>query len=93
MSWTWTVTAGLMALPAWVVVGCWTKPSLLAPAGLTVMPDSVPVIVLVTVSVAVIDWEPAVLSVAEKVPVPLVSVVLAGSVAWASLLVKWTVPV
>ncbi len=47
---------------------------------------------LVTVSVAVIDWVPAVSSVAEKVPVPLVRVALAGSVAWASLLVKWTVP-
>ena len=23
---TWTVTAGLMALPATVLVGCWTKP-------------------------------------------------------------------
>ncbi len=38
----------------------------------TVMPPSVPVIVLVTVSVAVTDWVPAVLSVTPllKVSVP-----------------------
>ena len=44
-SWTCTVTAGLMAVPAVVVVGCWTKLSLLAPAGFTVMPLWVPVMV------------------------------------------------
>ena len=38
----------------------------------------VPVIVLVTVSVAVIVWLPAVFSVTLNVPVPLVKVVLAG---------------
>ena len=43
-------------------------------------------------SVAVIVWLPAVLSVALKVPVPLVSVELAGRAAWPSVLVKWTVP-
>ena len=69
-SWTCTVTAGLMAVPAWVVVGCWTKPSLLAAAALTVMPLWVPVMDPVTVSVAVIDWVPAVLSVTEKTWVP-----------------------
>ena len=47
---------------------------------------------LVTVSVAVIVWLPAVISVTLKVPAPLVSVALAGSTAAASLLVKWTVP-
>ena len=52
----------------------------------------VPVIELVAVSVAVIVWLPAVFSVALKVPVPLVSVLLAGRTAWPSLLVKWTVP-
>ena len=42
----------------------------LAPAGLTVMPLWVPVMDPVTVSVAVIDWVPAVLSVTEKMWVP-----------------------
>ena len=52
-----------------------------------------PVIELVTVSVAVIVWLPPVFSVTLKVPVPLVSVEFAGRTAAASLLVKWTVPV
>ncbi len=41
----------------------------------------VPVIEAATVSVAVMVWLPAVFSVAEKVPVPFVSVALAGSTA------------
>ena len=46
-----------------------------------------------TVSVAVMVCVPGVTSVAENVPVPLVSVVFAGSVvAPGSLLVKWIVP-
>jgi hypothetical protein len=52
----------------------------------------VPVIEAVTVSVAVIVWPPVVLSVAEKVPVPFVSVEFAGSTAWLSVLVKCAVP-
>ena len=52
----------------------------------------VPVMVLVAVSVAVTVWLPAVLSVTLNVPVPLVSVALAGRLAAPSLLVKWTVP-
>jgi hypothetical protein len=47
----------------------------------TVIKLEVPAIEAVTVSAAVIVWPPAVLSVAEKVPVPLVSVELAGSTA------------
>ena len=43
-SWTCTVTAGLMAVPAVVVVGCWTKLSLLAPAGFTVKVPEVPAV-------------------------------------------------
>ena len=42
----------------------------------------------ITVSVAVIVWLPAVFSVALNVPVPLVSVLVAGRRAWPSLLVK-----
>ena len=41
----------------------------------------------VTVSVAVTVWEPGELKVTEKLPTPLVSVLLAGSVADPSLLV------
>src|SRR5689334_1335945 len=36
LSWICTVTAGAMAEPDWVSVGCWTKNSLLAVAGFTV---------------------------------------------------------
>ena len=53
----------------------------------------VPVIVAVVTSVAVMVWLPSELKVALKTPTPLVNVVLPGSVAAASLLVKWTVPV
>ena len=63
-----------------------------AAAGLTVIVPDVPVIEEVTVSVAVIVWVPAVFSVTENVPAPLVSVELAGNVATPSLLVKCTVP-
>ncbi len=48
----------------------------------------------VVVSVAVIVCGPAVFKVALNVPVPLVNTTpLAGNVPWASLVVKWTVPV
>ena len=49
-------------------------------------------IVLLAASPTVMVWLPAVSSVALKVPVPLVSVQSGGSMAWPSLLVKWTVP-
>ena len=68
-------------------------------AGLTVIPDDVPVMLAVTVSVAVMVCEPAVFRVAPlvKVLAPLVSVASAGNplpaVAWPSVEVKWTVPV
>ena len=51
-----------------------------------------PLIEAVTVSAAVRVWLPVVFRVAVKVPVPLVKVAFAGSTAWASLLVKCTVP-
>jgi len=44
------------------------------------------------VSVALIIRLPAVFKVALKLPVPLLNVLLPGSTAWASLLVKWIVP-
>ena len=63
-----------------------------AAAALTFTVPLLPVIGRLTVSVAVIVWLPAVFSVTLNVPVPLVSVALAGRTAAASLLVKWTVP-
>ena len=92
---TCTVSAGLMALPACVSVGCWPKASLLAAAALTVMPVWEPLSVF-TESVAVIDWVPAVFSVALNVVcVPLSparNVYEAGKTAWPSLLLKVTAP-
>src|SRR5205085_111567 len=63
-----------------------------AAAALTAIALLVPVMLGVTVSVAVIVWLPAVFNVALNVPVPFVSVESAGSVAAPSVPVKWTVP-
>ena len=63
-----------------------------AASALTAIVLLVPVIEAVTVSVAVIVWLPAVLSVALNVPAPFVRVLSAGNVALPSVLVKWTVP-
>ena len=52
-----------------------------------------PEIDTVKVSAAVREWLPADTMVAVKVPVPLLRVEFAGSVANPSLLEKWTVPV
>ena len=60
----------LLAAPAVSVVGKPVTVNEVAAAALTVMPVSLPVMAGVAVSVAVIDWVPAVLSVAEKVSVP-----------------------
>ena len=67
---SWAVTVTLWAAPA--VVGL-VKPEtmkLVVGPRLTVMPLWVPVMVPVTVSVAVIDWVPNDLSVTEKTWVP-----------------------
>lgn len=58
----------------------------------TVIVLEVPVMELVTVSVAVMVWLPAVFSVELNVPTPLVKVLLAGNMAAPSVLVKCTVP-
>ena len=79
------------AVPAVAVAGALTT-KCVAAAALTAIVPEVPVIVEVTVSVAVIVWLPAVLSVAEKVPVPLVSAEFAGGTAEPSVLVKPTIP-
>jgi hypothetical protein len=82
------------AVPAVAVAGALTmKWVAVVPAPLTVMVLLVPMMLAVTVSVAVSVWGPAVCRVALKVPVPAVKVLLAGRLAVPSLLVKWTVPV
>ena len=81
----------LKEVPAVAVAGADTR-KCVAAAALTVMAAEVPVIELVTVSVAVRVWLPRVLRVAENVPVPAVRVEFAGKVAAPSVLVKCTVP-
>ena len=82
----------LKAVPAVAVVGAVTA-KCVAAAALTETLLLVPVTETVTVSVAVRVCVPEVLSVALKVPSPLVSVLSAGNTAWPSPLVKWAVPV
>ena len=77
-------------VPGLVVLGVETEKWVAG--SLTSIADEVPVIEAVTVSVAATVWLPAVPRVAEKVPVPFVSLELAGSTARLSLLEKWTVP-
>ena len=62
--------------------------SLEAAAAFTVMPVLEPVIDEDTVSVAVMDCDPAVFNVKLKLPTPFVRVVSDGSDAWLSELVK-----
>ena len=69
------VTITLNAAPDVAVAGAVTAKWVAAPAD-TVVEFEVPVIEAVTVSVAVMVCAPAVFSVAENVPVPLVNVVL-----------------
>ena len=89
MNWSWAVTVKLNALPA---VGDAEEIRRWVAAGLTKIAGELPVVELVTVSVAVMVWLPAVLSVAVNVRVPLESDELTGRVADPSLEVKWTVP-
>jgi hypothetical protein len=86
-------TVTLNAVPAVPVVGTVVYASFVAAPAFTVIPVCEPVIVLVTVSVAVIDCVPAVPSVTLKPFVPLVSVELDGSTALLSELVTATIPV
>jgi len=57
------------------------------------MPPLLPLIVAVTVSVAVIVTVVAVLKVMLNVPTPFTKTAFAGRMAFASVLVKWAVPV
>ena len=85
------MTVTLIAVPAVSVLGALTE-KCVAAAALTEIELVVPVMALLTVSVAVTVCAPAVLRVTENVPTPLVSVPFAGKVARPSVLVKWTVP-
>src|SRR5712691_5999674 len=60
LSWTAIVTAGRILAPANELLGCCVKASLVAVVALTRIALLVPVIELVTVSVAVTVWLPAV---------------------------------
>jgi hypothetical protein len=86
------VTVTLVAVPAVAVPGMDTEKCVANPDP-TVIAFDVPVIVPVTVSVAVTVWLPFVFNVIWKLPVPFVSVEFAGNTAEPSLLVKCTVPV
>lgn len=82
----------LNGVPAVATPEAATRKCVAAPDKTAIALD-VPVMLEVTVSVAVTDWFPKVLKVTGKVPAPPVSVVFAGSTAEGSVLVKWTVPV
>jgi hypothetical protein len=81
------VTVKLNAVPAVAVAGADTE-KCVAAAGETAMVEEVPVKDAFVVSVTVMVWLPAVCSVAENVPVPLLNVASAGSDADPSELVK-----
>jgi len=90
LNWSSATTVKSKVLPATIAPGAATT-KCDAAAPLTVMGLLVPVTVLAA-SVAVTVWLPAVSKVALKVPTPLARVASAGSTAWLSLLLKWTVP-
>jgi hypothetical protein len=81
------VTVKLNGVPVLVVAGAAETESADAAAGPTGIAPEVPLME----PVAVMVWLPAVFSVIDAVPVPLVMAALAGSTAWASELVKFTV--
>src|SRR5947207_15458298 len=84
------VTVKLPVIPAVVGDGKPDTISVLAAAGLTVMPVWLPVMLL-DVSVTINDWLAAILSVALKVCTPAspaMKAELAGRTAWLSLLVQ-----
>ena len=91
MNWSCADTVMLKATPATAPAGATTLRCVAAVA-LTGIAADVPIIELLTVSVAVRVWLPEVLRVTWNVPVPFVRVAFAGSVAAVSLLVNVTVP-
>ena len=66
--------------------------SVVAVPEMTLIPVCMPVIELVTVSVAVSDWDPKLPKVAANCPAPALSLASGLRIALASLLVRWTVP-
>ena len=94
---SFTVTANAFGKAELMVADCGVVPAFavidVAVPLLTTMPVAEPVREEVTVSMAVILWDPSVRSVAEKTLVPLDSAPSAGNVAVASEEVKCTVPV
>ena len=87
MNWSSAVTVKLNAVPLVAVVGAESVKCLAGPLETTIAAE-VPVIEGVVVSVPVIVWLPAVTSVPENVPAPLVNVAFTGNVADPSELVK-----
>ena len=85
------MTVTLKALPAVALAGPATT-KCVAVAAVTLIALLVTVIALFPLSVAVIVWLPEVVSVALKVPVPLVNVLFAGKTAPESVLVNFTTP-
>ena len=86
------MTVKLKAVPAVTVVGADTEKCVAAP-GLTVIVFEVPVMLGVTVSVAVIVCGPAVLSTKLNCPTPLSRVLSPLALMnCGSVLVRWTVP-
>jgi hypothetical protein len=81
----------LIAKPAVAETGALTENCVAGPALTMTVPD-VPVMLEAAVSVAVTVCPPAVIKVSWNVPVPLVRPELAGRLAAASELVKFTVP-
>ena len=71
---SWAVTVTVKAEPAVLLAGA-ARLSWDAAAGLTAMPDCVPVMLDLAESVAVIDWVPAVFKVTLKAWTPLSAVV------------------
>jgi hypothetical protein len=84
------VTVKLNGVPVFAVAAAGETESVDAAAGPTGIVPEVPVSESAPVAVTVCG--PAVFSVTEPVPVPPVIVALAGNTAWASELVKCTVP-
>jgi hypothetical protein len=84
------VTVKLKDVPVVAEAGALT-PKCIAPVA-TLIELLTPVSVALDVSVAVMVWLPGVLNVAENVPWPAESIALDGNKAWASVLVKRTVP-
>src|SRR5262245_1530251 len=93
--WSTAVTVMVIGLPAmaWVglsVVNRAAGPRVATAVGLLL---TARLTACVSAAVTINTWLATVSNVTLKTPAPLLSVASAGSTAWLSLLVKWTVPV